>query len=142
MPLQHWYTSGTCLSCVGAHAFGARLATSGALGQLAAIINQSAHTPMPHRAVAAPVCIVTGSSRGIGKAIALALGATGAKVVVNYASSSGAAEEVAAQVIAAGAWLLGLCARVRMHALCAGMRAWGHICCQGPVAAAGAGTRA
>ena len=31
-------------------------------------------------AVDSPVCIVTGSSRGIGRSIALALGATGAKV--------------------------------------------------------------
>lgn len=31
------------------------------------------------------VCIVTGSSRGIGKAVALALGAQGCKVAVNYA---------------------------------------------------------
>lgn len=31
-------------------------------------------------AVEAPVCVVTGSSRGIGRAIALALGATGARV--------------------------------------------------------------
>ncbi|CAL8465307.1 g4842 [Coccomyxa elongata] len=53
-------------------------------------------------AVEAPVCVVTGSSRGIGKAIALALGAAGAKVVVNYASSAGAAEEVAEQIKASG----------------------------------------
>lgn len=49
-----------------------------------------------------PVCIVTGASRGIGKAIALALGATGARVVVNYASSAGAAEEVAAAIAGLG----------------------------------------
>lgn len=41
------------------------------------------------------VCVVTGGSRGIGKAIALALGAAGCKVVVNYSASSAAAEEVA-----------------------------------------------
>jgi len=41
------------------------------------------------------VCVVTGGSRGIGKAIALALGAAGCKVVVNYSASSVAAEEVA-----------------------------------------------
>mmetsp|Transcript_7032 Transcript_7032/g.8050 ORF Transcript_7032/g.8050 Transcript_7032/m.8050 type:complete len:335 (-) Transcript_7032:343-1347(-) len=50
------------------------------------------------KAVAAPVIIVTGASRGIGKTIALALGAAGAKVVVNYASSQGPAEEVAASI--------------------------------------------
>jgi 3-oxoacyl-[acyl-carrier protein] reductase len=37
---------------------------------------------------------VTGASRGIGKAIAMALGAEGAKVVVNYVSSEGPAAEV------------------------------------------------
>lgn len=51
---------------------------------------------------ASPVCIVTGSSRGIGKAVALALGAAGARVVVNYASSAGAAEEVASAIKASG----------------------------------------
>ncbi|KIY94509.1 hypothetical protein MNEG_13452, partial [Monoraphidium neglectum] len=49
-----------------------------------------------------PVCIVTGGSRGIGAAIALALGSSGARVVVNYASSPDKAEEVAAQIAAAG----------------------------------------
>ena len=60
--------------------------------------------PPPHLppAIANPVCIVTGSSRGIGKAIALALGAAGARVVVNYAASSAAADEVAATIKASG----------------------------------------
>lgn len=45
---------------------------------------------------------MTGASRGIGRAIALSLGASGAKVAVNYASSSAAAEEVAEAIKAAG----------------------------------------
>ena len=44
------------------------------------------------------MCVVTGASRGIGRAIALALGAAGCKVAVNYSASSGAADEVAAQI--------------------------------------------
>jgi acetoacetyl-CoA reductase len=47
------------------------------------------------------VAIVTGAGRGIGKAIAMALGAEGAKVAVNYNSSAGAAEAVAAEINAA-----------------------------------------
>jgi len=44
------------------------------------------------------VAIVTGASRGIGRAIALALAAAGAKVGVNYASASGAADQVVADI--------------------------------------------
>ncbi len=48
------------------------------------------------------VAIVTGGSRGIGRATALALASEGAKVVVNYANSSAAAEEVVAEIQAMG----------------------------------------
>lgn len=41
------------------------------------------------------VAVVTGGGKGIGKAISIALAAMGAKVVVNYRSDSGAAEETA-----------------------------------------------
>jgi len=50
----------------------------------------------------APVVIVTGASRGIGKAVALALGKAGCKVLVNYARSSKEAEDVAKAIEAAG----------------------------------------
>ena len=46
--------------------------------------------------------IVTGGSRGIGAAVAAALGRQGAKVVVNYHSSREAADEVVAAVTALG----------------------------------------
>ena len=44
------------------------------------------------------VAIVTGASRGIGRAIAVTLASEGAKVVVNYASSASAAEAVVAEI--------------------------------------------
>jgi len=44
------------------------------------------------------VAIVTGASRGIGRAIALALAESGADIVVNYAGSEQAAREVAAEI--------------------------------------------
>ena len=40
------------------------------------------------------VALVTGASRGIGKAIAMSLGGLGAEVIVNYAASEASAEEV------------------------------------------------
>lgn len=49
-----------------------------------------------------PVCIVTGGSRGLGRAIALALGKEGCKVVVNYAASAAAAEAVVDEIKASG----------------------------------------
>jgi 3-oxoacyl-[acyl-carrier protein] reductase len=48
------------------------------------------------------VALVTGASRGIGRATALALASEGASVVVNYASSSGAAEAVVAEITSGG----------------------------------------
>lgn len=58
------------------------------------------------------VAIVTGASRGIGKAIALALAAEGAKVVINYASSSQAADEVVASITDMGGEAIALKADV------------------------------
>jgi 3-oxoacyl-[acyl-carrier protein] reductase len=58
------------------------------------------------------VAIITGSSRGIGKAAAIALAQVGAKVVVNYARASSAAEEVVAAIVAAGGEAIALQADV------------------------------
>lgn len=49
-----------------------------------------------------PVALVTGGSRGIGRAISLELGRLGYAVLVNYAQSAAAADEVADQILAAG----------------------------------------
>jgi len=48
------------------------------------------------------VAVITGGSRGIGRVTALALAEAGAQVVVNYARSSTAADEVVAAITAAG----------------------------------------
>jgi len=48
------------------------------------------------------VAVVTGGSRGIGAAVARALGEKGARVVVNYHRRRDAADEVASAIVAAG----------------------------------------
>lgn len=48
------------------------------------------------------VALVTGASRGLGKAMAFAMGAAGAKVAINYARSQENAEQTFAEFCAAG----------------------------------------
>ncbi|KAB8144540.1 3-oxoacyl-[acyl-carrier-protein] reductase [Chloroflexia bacterium SDU3-3] len=58
------------------------------------------------------VAIVTGGSRGIGRAIALALAGAGATVVVNYKSNADAAQEVVDAIAAASGTALAVQADV------------------------------
>jgi len=53
-------------------------------------------------ALTGKVAVVTGASKGIGAGIAKRLGAAGAAVVVNYASSREGAEHVVAEIVSAG----------------------------------------
>src|SRR5574340_134449 len=48
------------------------------------------------------VALVTGSSRGIGAAIAKLLASHGAKVAVNYAANKDAGQKVVADIVASG----------------------------------------
>lgn len=58
------------------------------------------------------VAIITGASRGIGKATAIALAEEGAKIVVNYANNSQAAEQVVQNILDAGGEAIALQADV------------------------------
>jgi len=58
------------------------------------------------------VALVTGASRGIGRDIAMALAAAGARVIVNYRVSADKADEVVRAVAAAGGTALALQADV------------------------------
>ncbi|HZT51834.1 MAG TPA: SDR family oxidoreductase [Stellaceae bacterium] len=57
--------------------------------------------PVPH-VLAGQKALVTGANSGIGRAVALALGAAGADVAVNYVTGPDAAEAVAQEIRAAG----------------------------------------
>ncbi|HEY9752189.1 MAG TPA: SDR family NAD(P)-dependent oxidoreductase, partial [Coleofasciculaceae cyanobacterium] len=58
------------------------------------------------------VAIVTGASRGIGRATALALATEGARLVINYASSQAAADQVVAEIRDMGGEAIALAADV------------------------------
>ncbi|GAB4334622.1 MAG: 3-oxoacyl-[acyl-carrier-protein] reductase [Leptolyngbyaceae cyanobacterium] len=78
------------------------------------------------------VAIVTGASRGIGRATALALASEGANVVVNYASSQEAANQVVAEITAMGSQAIALPADVSQadqvdSLVNAVMEKWGRI---------------
>ncbi|OMO81430.1 Short-chain dehydrogenase/reductase SDR [Corchorus olitorius] len=82
--------------CIGLQCRSRRsFASSGVRAQIATV--EQASTEAAQK-VEAPVAIVTGASRGIGKAVALALGKAGCKVLVNYARSSKEAEEVSKEI--------------------------------------------
>jgi 3-oxoacyl-[acyl-carrier protein] reductase len=58
------------------------------------------------------VAVVTGGSRGIGRAVAIMLAGLGARVAVNYTSNPKAAEETVAKIIEAGGTALSIAADV------------------------------
>jgi 3-oxoacyl-[acyl-carrier protein] reductase len=57
------------------------------------------HTTLP---LSGRVAVVTGASRGIGRAVAIELGSQGAAVAVNYLSSPGKADEVVSEIVGNG----------------------------------------
>lgn len=71
------------------------------------------------------VAIVTGGARGIGAAICRALSAAGARVVVNYRSSSAAAEALVAELGDALAVQADVSTTAGANALAEAGRAWG-----------------
>ncbi|KAI8526920.1 hypothetical protein RHMOL_Rhmol12G0036100 [Rhododendron molle] len=75
------------------------LVSSGVKAQVATVAQASIEST---QSMEVPVVVVTGASRGIGRAIALALGKAGCKVLVNYARSSKEAEEVCKEIETCG----------------------------------------
>jgi len=82
--------------------------------------------------IAGQVAIVTGASRGIGRAIALELARQGAHVLVNYQSNAAAAKQVVREIEQAGGSTWAYSANVADEQAVAGMVAaclqrWGQI---------------
>lgn len=78
------------------------------------------------------VTVVTGSSRGVGKAVALGFAKEGAKVVVNYTSNEKAANEVVNAIEAMGSQAIAVKADVAVKAdaerlIASGVDAFGRI---------------
>merc|ERR1719313_286333 len=90
----------SALQLTGASDHATRTAMLGVLGR-ASKAAAPRHSS-PAMAATGPVCIVTGGSRGLGRAISLALGAEGCRVIVNYANSADAAEKVVEEIKALG----------------------------------------
>ncbi|XP_052186317.1 3-oxoacyl-[acyl-carrier-protein] reductase 4-like [Diospyros lotus] len=104
-------------------------ALSGVKAQVAAVEQSSTEAA---QSVETPVVVITGASRGIGKAIALTLGKAGCKVLVNYARSSKEADEVCREIEACGGQALAFGGDVSKEAdvesmIKAAVDAWGTI---------------
>ena len=80
------------VACHGFTNHGLGLSRSSSMRQMSMMAKKKKEMP------ANPVAVVTGASRGIGRAIALALADAGCKVIVNYASNEAAALEVCEEI--------------------------------------------
>src|ERR1700750_1995196 len=63
---------------------------------------QASIFPMIDIDLSGHVTMITGSSRGIGRAVALLLARSGAKIVLNYKSDRAAGERTAAEIVESG----------------------------------------